>query len=655
MEVQEDVNAPLVSADQAWGQGAHSPDTLSAAEHTSAAGLVLRVRRMTQILVAAILVLTIALSVSIATRDSASFMALGLGLVLLLVAVRLARTRKVRQGASLMLITLTLLVFYLIYSANGVSDVAVLAFPAILIFASMIGTRRLFFLLLSLIAIGLCAIVAAHEFGWHVNSPANPSWSVLVNALGIIGATAFFIAMMSDDLNQALVRLAAENSRLRQSHAQIEIIASHDTLTSLPNRALASDRLSQIVAASERNDAMAAVMLIDLDNFKTINDSLGHGAGDVLLCEVADRLSLLTGDGDTVSRPGGDEFLLLFAHLDDEESAVSAAKQVLARLALPFHTGGMEVHVSASLGIAMCPRDGQDSDTLFKNADMAMHRAKDAGRNTYCFFNPEMNESVIDHLHLVSGIKAALANREFEIYYQPQFDLKSGRISGAEALLRWRHPTLGFIPPAKFIPVAERSGLINEIGAWVLDGACAQAKAWQDAGMKGLVMSINVSPVQFRRDDIEREVVNALVKWQLAPESIELELTESLLIADAKHLGGVLSRLRAMGVKFSIDDFGTGYSNLGYLKRFEVERLKIDQSFVRRMADNADDEGIVRAIVEMAHCLKLEVVAEGVENQLTLDRLIGFGCEFGQGYHWAQAMPAAEFESYFHVTRSCAS
>jgi EAL domain-containing protein (putative c-di-GMP-specific phosphodiesterase class I) len=328
---------------------------------------------------------------------------------------------------------------------------------------------------------------------------------------------------------------------------------------------------------------------------------------------------------------------------------------VLARLAQPFHTGGMEVHVSASLGIAMYPRDGQDSDTLFKNADMAMHRAKDAGRNTYCFFNPEMNESVIDHLHLVSGIKAALANREFEIYYQPQFDLKSGRISGAEALLRWRHPTLGFIPPAKFIPVAERSGLINEIGAWVLDGACAQAKAWQDAGMKGLVMSINVSPVQFRRDDIEREVVNALVKWQLAPESIELELTESLLIADAKHLGGVLSRLRAMGVKFSIDDFGTGYSNLGYLKRFEVERLKIDQSFVRRMADNADDEGIVRAIVEMAHCLKLEVVAEGVENQLTLDRLIGFGCEFGQGYHWAQAMPAAEFESYFHVTRSCAS
>ena len=254
-----------------------------------------------------------------------------------------------------------------------------------------------------------------------------------------------------------------------------------------------------------------------------------------------------------------------------------------------------------------------------------------------------MNSDVVETLHLITGIRSALAKGEFSLHYQPQYELSTGRIIGAEALIRWRHPDLGPIPPAKFIPVAERSGLINGIGAWVLNEACRQAKAWQDAGLTQLVVAVNVSPVQFRRDDIEREVDQRAAASPLSPGSIELELTESLLIAESKHLSPLLGRLRAMGVRFSIDDFGTGYSNLGYLKRFEVERLKIDQSFVRRLTQDRNDEGIVRAIIEMAHSLKLEVIAEGIEDLPTLKRLIELGCSFGQGFHWSAALPPDEF------------
>ena len=392
-------------------------------------------------------------------------------------------------------------------------------------------------------------------------------------------------------------------------------------------------------------------MFLDLDNFKRVNDSLGHGAGDALLCDAADRLVSVVREGDTVSRQGGDEFLVILGGIENEEDATAAAVKILAQLALPFHIGGLDMSATASLGIAMFPKDGFDVDTLLKNSDMAMYRAKDSGRNTFQFFDAEMNSSVIEDLHLATGIRQALANDEFRVFYQPQFELKTGRIVGAEALLRWKHPTLGNIPPGKFIPVAERSGLINEIGTWVLNDACRQTKAWQDQGLCDLVVAVNVSPVQFRRDDIEREMANALATWNVAPSCIELELTESLLIADSEHLSGVLDRLRSMGIQFAIDDFGTGYSNLGYLKRFDVQRLKIDQSFVRRMTEKKCDEGIVRAIIEMAHCLDLEVVAEGVEDAATLARLTELGCEFGQGYHWSPALPAHEFLEFVRAHR----
>ena len=401
------------------------------------------------------------------------------------------------------------------------------------------------------------------------------------------------------------------------------MLAHRDTLTQLPNRTLAKDRLEQLLLQARRDQRMVAALYLDLDNFKTVNDSLGHAVGDELLCLVAERLGSGLRDGDTVARLSGDEFLILLGNVHSEEAVAASARQVLQLLARPFPLQGLDVVVTTSLGIAVAPRDGSDVDELLKNADLAMYRAKDSGRNAFRFFDASMNENVVEHLHMASGLRTALAHGELQVHYQPQFDLHSGRIIGAEALVRWKHPTLGFVPPGKFIPVAERTGLINEVGTWVLHRACLDAQAWRQQGLGALTVAVNVSPLQFHRDNIEREVANALAACQLPADALELELTESLLVADAHHLSEVLQRLRAQGVQIAIDDFGTGYSNLAYLQRFAVHRLKIDQSFVRRMGSSTHDEGIVRAIIEMAHCLGLQVVAEGVEDAAMLHMAAG--------------------------------
>lgn len=624
----------------------HQPDPSSPAVSL---GLALQPRRMVQMLGALMAALTLGLAISVFDQHWWVSTVLVLALVALAWAYHDSRHDRLGRAAATMLVTLTMAVSGLIFVSQGIYDEAVLAFPGLLIFASMFSSRRVYVGLLAAIGLVLTAVVATNLGGMLVHAvPAN-GWGRLVNVLSILSVTAFFIWLMASDLRRALAHLATDNERILESHARIEILAHRDSLTNLPNRALAKDRLMQIMSVAKRKGSLAAVVFLDLDNFKTVNDSLGHSAGDQLLCLVADRLVGAVRESDTVSRQGGDEFLILLGDVDNEEAATVAATKIMAQLCAPFVVNGLEVLATGSVGIAMFPKDGTDADTLLKNADLAMYRAKDSGRNAFCFFDTAMNSGVVEHLHLTAGLRAALTHGEFRVYYQPQFELATGRIVGAEALIRWKHPTLGFIPPMKFIPVAERSGLINEIGAWVLDAACRQTKAWQDAGLTDLVIAVNVSPVQFRRDDIEREVANAIAACGLKPSCIELELTESLLVADSAHLNGVLDRLRGLGIKFAIDDFGTGYSNLGYLKRFAVERLKIDQSFVRQITENSHNDGIVRAIIEMAHCLEMEVVAEGVEDAATLQRLVELGCEFGQGYLWAPALPPDEFVAFVRV------
>ncbi len=606
----------------------------------------LKPKRLNQTLWAACTAFSVGLVVTLFASAWAAAAVLAVATGILGLGIWLTHCGHVDQAAKIMLVTVTVAVSGLIYLSQGIRDEAVLAFPGILIFASMFGSRRLYVGLVGVIFTVLGLVVAANQWGWHVNVVQPVHWGQLVNVLVILAVTAFFVWLMASDLRRALTQLQADNLRITESYERIDVLAHQDALTGLANRTLARDRMEQTIALARRNQCQAAVLFLDLDNFKTVNDSMGHSAGDVLLCEVAKRLVASMRDSDTVSRQGGDEFLIILGGLADEEAATSAAVKIVEQLSAPFAIAGEEVSTTGSLGIAMYPKDGTTVDSLLKHADLAMYRAKDAGRNAFRFFDAEMNNSVVEHLQLTTGIRQALKNNDFKLYYQPQYELATGRIVGAEALIRWPHETLGFIPPAKFIPVAEHSGLIHELGAWVLSEACRQTKYWQDNGLGDLIVAVNVSPVQFRRDDIEREVANALANSHLAATCIELELTESLLLADTEHLSGVLKRLRGMGVQFSIDDFGTGYSNLGYLSRFDVERLKIDQSFVRRMLTNPGDEGIVRAIIEMAHCLKLQVVAEGIEDAPTLERLTALGCEFGQGYHWSQALPAEQFMGF---------
>jgi len=454
------------------------------------------------------------------------------------------------------------------------------------------------------------------------------------------------------ELNAELAAQVAEkDAALREretAEKRIEFIAFHDSLTGLPNQQLAEDRFGQAVAYADREEAKVAMLFLDLDNFKTINDSLGHGVGDDLIREVAARLRECLRETDTISRRGGDEFLMVLPDLPEPDATAPILVKLMERLIDPMDIAGHELHTSASVGVAIYPDDGRDFDTLMKKAETAMYRAKEAGRNTYRFFDAQMNVEAVEQLSLRNGLRRALERGEFVLHYQPQLDLANDSLIGVEALIRWNHPELGMIPPGRFIPIAEESGLIVPISEWVLREACRQAAAWARAGMAGLVVAVNVSGVHFKRGDLEQSVIAALEESGLDAALLELELTESILISNSEGVLATARRLTQLGVKLSIDDFGTGYSSLSYLKRFQVDKLKIDQSFVRDLGSDPEDAAIVRAIIQMAHSLGLKTIAEGVENDSILALLREFGCDEAQGYHFARPMPAEELATWRH-------
>ena len=432
----------------------------------------------------------------------------------------------------------------------------------------------------------------------------------------------------------------------RASEERIEFLAHHDALTGLPNRLVVQSRFEQATAQAARTGAKVAVLLLDLDNFKTVNDSLGHLTGDSLLKAVANRLRECARETDTISRQGGDEFLAVFAQLDDAEAVGSTIERLVQCFQAPCVADGQEIPVSFSLGISLYPDDGKDFGTLLQKADIAMYQAKAAGRNTYRFFDEAMNVASAENLQMRNGLRLALDRGEFVLHYQPQIELATGRVVGAEALLRWRHPELGLVPPGRFIPVAEESGLIVPIGDWVLHEVCRQAVAWRDAGLPLDSIAVNLSAVQFGRGNVESVVRSALSASGLAPSCLELELTESILIQNVESVLTTVKRLKLLGVKLSIDDFGTGYSSLSYLKRFAFDKLKIDQSFIRDLATDAENAAIVRAILQMAHGLGLKTIAEGVETQPALERLLALRCDEAQGYLVARPMPADQLAAY---------
>ncbi len=432
----------------------------------------------------------------------------------------------------------------------------------------------------------------------------------------------------------------------KQAEAQINYLAFHDALTGLPNRQLAKDRLDHAVAYAAREKSGVGVLHLDLDHFKAINDSLGHPIGDALIKEMATKLQDCVRDTDTIARLGGDEFLIILSNVIDPEIISSIAVKVQETLGSTFKVQGHELTTSVSIGIAVYPEDGKDFDILLKKADTALYKAKEGGRNAYQFYTEQMNGEAIEYLKIRNGLRLALINEEFLLHYQPQINLADGKVVGVEALIRWRHPELGILQPARFISIAEDSGLIVPIGDWVLKHACMQAVEWRQAGLSPIVMAVNLSAVQFKRGDIEKSVLQALHESGHDPNYLELELTESILIHDTDRALETLRRLKAMGMKLSIDDFGTGYSSLSYLKRFNVDKLKIDQSFVRDMASNKNDAAIVRAIIQMARSLNLQVIAEGVEDERLVAMLHHQQCDEAQGYHFARPMAPANFVDY---------
>jgi len=432
--------------------------------------------------------------------------------------------------------------------------------------------------------------------------------------------------------------VARDITQFRQDQARIHHLAEHDILTDLPNRALLGKRVSEALASAREHHTSVALLFLDLDHFKNVNDTLGHEVGDQLLQQVALRLVQQLSPQDTVSRQGGDEFTVLLRSRD-AHSVGAMAQRLVDAIAPPFMVEVHELLVTVSIGISLYPQDGVDMSTLLKNADTAMYQAKAVGGGGFQFFAPQMNAHIIERAALETNLRRAIESQEFRLHYQPQVDGSTGQLVGLEALIRWHHPQMGDVPPGRFIPIAEESNLINTIGQWVLREACRQTRAWMDQGLPPMVVAVNLSAMQFQQRDLVQQVTDALSDARLPAQWLELEITEGVLMRDSPRIIETLAELKAMGVQLSVDDFGTGYSSLSYLKRIPFDKIKIDQSFVRELPGNEDDVAITSAIIGIARGLRKEVIAEGVERADQREFLLQHGCRWMQGYHFSRPQP----------------
>jgi diguanylate cyclase (GGDEF)-like protein len=515
------------------------------------------------------------------------------------------------------------------------------------------GTRRVYARLGSAVIMGL-AIVGMHYTGMAaanfapdticLSGPlANNTWMAATLAVitFLILCGTLSLSVLDARMESKTAQMA---SSLRQANAELQHLVLHDHLTKLPNRLLLEDRVQQAVEECRRAGGRCAVLFVDLDRFKTLNDSLGHFAGDTVLRMVAERLRSTVRLEDTVSRLGGDEFVILLKRLADPEDAGAVARKIMETLAQPIMIDEHELRIGSSIGISIFPEHGDDATRLIANADAAMYHVKKSGRSNLAFFTHEMSTFFPQRLALESELRAALEKDELVLHYQPKVAMRSGRILGMEALVRWQHPRRGLIPPSEFIGFAEETGLIVPLGNWVLRDACRQNRAWQKMGIPDLVVAVNISGVQFQQPDLVQTVARALEESGLAARYLELEITESVVMQNAPEAIVMLEQLHRMGVGLSIDDFGTGYSSLSYLKRFPIQTLKIDQSFIHDVSLDSDDAAIVKAIVALAHGLRLRVVAEGVEREEQLEFLRGLGNDEYQGFLYSKPLPAREVE-----------
>lgn len=462
------------------------------------------------------------------------------------------------------------------------------------------------------------------------NGALYPQWSTISAVRDEQGAITHFVGIFSDISNA------------KAAQERIDFLAHHDALTGLPNRSLVRERLIHALAAARRESKSVALLFIDLDRFKTVNDTLGHPAGDELLSEAGRRMSGVLRESDTLARIGGDEFVLLLEAPADADDATRVARKLLKVMGSPVQIAGQALVVTASIGISLYPNDGEDADTLIRHADRAMYEAKQQGRNSFQFFAPAMTAGAFERLVMENALRSAVERDELLLHYQPQLDLASGALCGVEALVRWQHPELGLVPPSRFIVLAEEIGVIADIGNWVLDAVCSQLAAWDEAGLSVPRASVNLSVKEIEEERLVARLSRTLKQHGLAASRLELEVTESMLMRDAERSCAVLTALKTLGVAIAVDDFGTGYSSLAYLKRLPLDRLKIDQSFVRDIGCDRNDEAIVRAVVALARSLGLETVAEGVEEQHQAVFLELEGCHVAQGYLYASPLPTCE-------------
>ena len=464
------------------------------------------------------------------------------------------------------------------------------------------------------------------------NGEIYPEWMNISAVHGRAGEPTYYVAVFSDI------------SLVKQNEERLHRLAHYDALTGLPNRVLFGDRLRQSLVQAQRSGKLVGLLFLDLDRFKLVNDTLGHRAGDLLLQEVAVRLQAAVRAQDTVSRLGGDEFTVILPDLHAAAGAGNVAEKIIEVLSMPFALGQQDVFVTPSIGIAIYPLTGDDAESLVKHADIAMYQAKEQGRNNFQYFRPGQGAASRDIFELEHGLRHALERGELRVVYQPEIEIETGKVVAVEALLRWQHPTRGEIPPAEFIPVAEDSGLIGVIGEWVLREACAENKRWQDSGLPPVRMAVNLSVRQLRNVRFAEKVAEILDDTGLAPEWLEVELTESMLMQHAHDMMGILWQLKSIGVRLSIDDFGTGYSSLNYLKRLPVDTLKIDRSFIEGLGRDANDQAISNAIIALANSLNLRVVAEGVENQEQLWFLRDHHCCDAQGFFFSRPVNGERLE-----------
>ncbi|WP_095602137.1 bifunctional diguanylate cyclase/phosphodiesterase [Pseudomonas sp. PIC25] len=495
-----------------------------------------------------------------------------------------------------------------------------------------------------MLAATLIAILSELCFTAYNN--VNDIFALLGHLYKIIGYCFIYRVVFVSSVREPYERLSVAIAQRDAAEQRADRLAFYDGLTGLPNLTLLQDRAEQALAAAQRNHSQVALLCMDIDGFKLINDSLGHAHGDGLLRAIAERLRDCVTDADTVCRPGGDEFAILLTDLADAESAAAVPERIIQHLKAPFPLFGQSLEVSASIGVALSPHDGLDFQTLLRNAETAMYQAKRSNRQPWCFYDAAMNTEMSERLNLLNGLRRALDEDQLQLHYQLQFDLDSGAIVGAEALVRWQHPQLGLLMPGRFIAAAEESGLIIPIGDWIIHQACRQAVQWRQSGLPIPRVAVNLSAIQLHDGKVEDSVLSALAATGLPASALELELTESSLIEDTEQVQATVRRLKALGVRLSIDDFGTGFSSLSYLRHLAVDKLKIDQSFIRDLTVTADAGALVSAILNMAASLGLKTIAEGVEDRETADKLCELGCRQAQGYLFARPMSAEQLPDF---------